>query len=130
MSRINPSRLEPYCILKVMPSTSNQCLPWPVLPCSYLHRKLTTLSTMAFCHSLTSFTLHLFLKSLFGNKISFDPPGSYGVGLWKNIWRGWSSFCSHTRFELGDGFKIRFWDDVWCGEMTLKEAFPVLYGIA
>jgi hypothetical protein len=36
--------------------------------------------------------------------------------------------CSHTRFELGDGFKIRFWDDVWCGELALKEAFLVLYG--
>jgi hypothetical protein len=39
-------------------------------------------------------------------------------------------FCSHIRFELGNGSKIRFWDDVWCGEMTIKEAFPVLYGIA
>jgi hypothetical protein len=39
-------------------------------------------------------------------------------------------FVSHTIFELGDESKIRFRDDVWCGEMTLKEAFPVLYGIA
>jgi hypothetical protein len=39
-------------------------------------------------------------------------------------------FCSHTTFELGDGSKIRFWDNVWCGEITLKEAFSVLYGIA
>jgi hypothetical protein len=31
---------------------------------------------------------------------------------------------------LGNGYRIRFWDDVWCGEMSLKEAFPVLYGIA
>jgi hypothetical protein len=33
------------------------------------------------------------------------------------------------RFELGDGSKIKFWDDVWCGEMTLKEDFLVLYDI-
>ena len=26
--------------------------------------------------------------------------------------------------------KIRFWDDVWCGEATLKEVFPSLYNIA
>jgi len=31
---------------------------------------------------------------------------------------------------LGDGSRIRFWDDVWCGEMPLKEAFPGLYDIA
>lgn len=61
---------------------------------------------------------------------SLDPHGSHGVGLWKYIRNGWSSFCSHTRFILGHVSRIRFWHDVWCGEMTLKEAFPVLYGIA
>jgi hypothetical protein len=45
------------------------------------------------------------------------------VGLWKNIRRGWCLFCNYTRFELGDGSKIRFWDDVWCGELALKVAF-------
>jgi len=39
-------------------------------------------------------------------------------------------FCGHTKFILGHGSRIRFWHDVWCGEMTLNEAFPVLYGIA
>jgi hypothetical protein len=61
---------------------------------------------------------------------SLDPSGSHKVGLWKNIRKGLSLFCSHTRFILGDGAMIRFWDDVWCGEMSLKEAFPILYGIA
>jgi hypothetical protein len=61
---------------------------------------------------------------------SLDPPRSHGVGLWKNIRKGLSLFCSRTRFILGHGSRIRFWHDVWCGEMTLKEAFPILYGIA
>jgi hypothetical protein len=51
-----------------------------------------------------------------GGWCSVDPPGPHGVGLLNNIRRGWSLFCSHARFELGDGFKIIFWDDVWCGE--------------
>jgi hypothetical protein len=29
-----------------------------------------------------------------------------------------------------DGSRIRFWDDVWYGELPLKEAFSVLYGFA
>jgi len=61
---------------------------------------------------------------------SLDPHGSHGVGLWKNIRKGWSLFNSHTRFILGNGSRIRFWDDVWCGEMPLKKAFPGLYDIA
>jgi hypothetical protein len=31
---------------------------------------------------------------------------------------------------VGDGSKISFWRDRWCGEITLKVAFPVLYGLA
>jgi hypothetical protein len=61
---------------------------------------------------------------------SLDPHGSHEVGLWKNIRKGWSLFSSLTRLILGNGFRIRFWDDVWCGEMSLKEAFPGLYDIA
>jgi hypothetical protein len=41
-----------------------------------------------------------------------------------------SFFSSHTRFDLGDGSKIRFWDNVWYGETSLKVAFPILYNIA
>jgi hypothetical protein len=52
------------------------------------------------------------------------------VGLWKNIRKGWSLFCSHTRFELGDESKIRFWNDVWCGKLPLKVAFLALYVVA
>jgi hypothetical protein len=67
---------------------------------------------------------------LLGLVSSLDPFGFRGVGLWKNIRKGWSLFRSHTRLILGNGSRIRFWDDVWCGEMPLKEAFPVLYDIA
>jgi hypothetical protein len=38
-------------------------------------------------------------------------------------------FCTHTRFELGDGSKVRLWHDIWCGDMV-TEAFPILSGIA
>ena len=35
-----------------------------------------------------------------------------------------------TRFDPRDGSKIRFWDDVWFGEISLKATFPILYNIA
>ena len=32
-------------------------------------------------------------------------------------------FCSHNKFEVEDGSKVRFWHDLWCGDMALKDAF-------
>jgi len=58
---------------------------------------------------------------------SLDSPGSHGVGLSKNIRKGWSLFHSHI---LGIGSRIQFWDYMWCGEIPLKKAFSVLYDIA
>jgi hypothetical protein len=59
--------------------------------------------------------------SAWGGCYCFDPPWSHGVRLWKNTRSGWSLFCIHTRFDLGDGFRIRFWDDVWCGKNEMIE---------
>lgn len=56
--------------------------------------------------------------------------GAYGVGLWKNFKKGWGEFSSHTKFEVGDGFRIKFWYDVWCGDQALKETFIVLFYLA
>jgi hypothetical protein len=39
---------------------------------------------------------------------SLDPLGSHGVGLWKFIRKGWSSFSRHTKLILGNGSRIRF----------------------
>jgi hypothetical protein len=68
--------------------------------------------------------------SSWGGWCSREPVGAYEVGFWKNIMRGWGKVSSHTRFEVGDGSNIRFWHDLWCEDMALKEAFPGLFGIA
>jgi hypothetical protein len=44
--------------------------------------------------------------------------------------KGWDKLSSFTSFEVGDGSKINLWHDQWCGETTLKVAFPVLYVLA
>ena len=76
--------------------------------------------------------LRFVLNSKFYNswgEWSNEPLGSKRVGLWKNIWRGWRMFSSHTRFEVGGGSEIRFWHDLWCGDKAFKEAFSDLYSI-
>ena len=30
---------------------------------------------------------------------------------------------------MGDDFKVRFLHDLWCGDMALKNAFPILFDI-
>ena len=55
------------------------------------------------------------------------PNGPYGVGLWKFIRGGWGKFL---KFEVGDGTRIHFWDDVQCCEKPLKDVFLNLYRIA
>jgi hypothetical protein len=55
---------------------------------------------------------------------------SHGVGLWKHIDQGWNFFANGIQFEVGMGLKVRFWQDIWCGEQLLKHAFPSLFSIA
>ena len=52
---------------------------------------------------------------------------AYGVSLWRFIKSGWLNFSKLLRYDIGDGTKVKFWKHVWCGDCTLKEAFPELY---
>jgi len=56
--------------------------------------------------------------------------GSFGIGVWKCIRRGRDVFVEHVRYEVGDGSKVLFWHDVWCGELPLKTLFSELFLIA
>jgi hypothetical protein len=68
--------------------------------------------------------------SMRGGWCSKEVGGSYGVGVWKCIRKGWAGFANHVRYEVGDGSKVLFWHDVWCGEQPLKNLFPELFTIA
>lgn len=65
-------------------------------------------------------------ESVWGRLCSNAVYGSYGMGVWQNIRRGWGDFSRFVRYGVGDELKIWFWHDVWCGDRTLKEAFPTL----
>jgi len=47
--------------------------------------------------------------SLWGGWCSREPVGAFGVGLWKNIRKGWEIFSGFTRFEVEDGVRTKFW---------------------
>jgi hypothetical protein len=47
--------------------------------------------------------------------------------VWKCIRRGWEGFAQHVRYDIGDGTKVLFWHDVWCGESLLKLVHLALF---
>jgi hypothetical protein len=50
--------------------------------------------------------------SMGGGWCSKEVGGSFVVGVWKCIWRGWNAFAAHVRYEVRDGSKVLFWHDV------------------
>ncbi|RVX20860.1 hypothetical protein CK203_002941 [Vitis vinifera] len=54
----------------------------------------------------------------------------YGVGLWKEISKEGSLLLNNVSFSVGDGKRVRFWKDIWCGSNSLCEAFPSLFALA
>ena len=56
--------------------------------------------------------------------------GPHGVSLWKSISRGWPYFVRHIQFEVGAGFTVRFWQDIWCGDTSLCMLYPRLFSLS
>ena len=54
----------------------------------------------------------------------------HGVSLWKHIRAGWDRFSHYVSFKVGDGSRIKFWHDSWCGDQPLRDKFPVLFRLA
>ena len=59
-----------------------------------------------------------------------DLRGGYGTSLWKEIRKEWPSFFQNAVFSLGDGRRINFWKDGWCGEKALCSRYPSLFNLA
>ena len=59
-----------------------------------------------------------------------DLRGSYGTSLWKEIRKEGLVFSQNVVFSLGDGRRINFWSDVWCGVEALCNRFPTLLNLA
>ena len=61
---------------------------------------------------------------------TWSPRGTYGVGLWKAISKETVKLKQDCFLELGDGCKINFWEDVCCGDSSLRKSFPDDYNLA
>lgn len=45
----------------------------------------------------------------------------HGFSLCKGIWAGWDKFFTFLSFSAGNGKRINFLHNVWCGDHSLKE---------
>lgn len=39
-------------------------------------------------------------------------------------------FGNFVRMKVGRGDRVRFWKDIWCGEVSLEAAFPSIFQLA
>uniref|UniRef100_A0A2N9FD38 SMP-LTD domain-containing protein n=1 Tax=Fagus sylvatica TaxID=28930 RepID=A0A2N9FD38_FAGSY len=62
-----------------------------------------------------------------GGWFSLKPRGTHGCGLWKGIMLGRDLFSQHIELIPGQGNRILFWHDSWCGMTPLKSLFPVMF---
>ena len=70
---------------------------------------------------------HSLLCTESSTKSTICPNGGFGVGLWKEIRKEWTQLIQNTYFDLGNGSRISFWNDAWCGEEALSLTFPNLF---
>ena len=50
--------------------------------------------------------------------------------MWKDVSKETRRLKQNCCFIFGDGNKIRFWEDSWCGEGPLCEPYPALFALA
>ncbi|RVW22717.1 hypothetical protein CK203_103828 [Vitis vinifera] len=64
-----------------------------------------------------------------GGWCSKDARNQYGVGVGRPSEKV-GEFSFSFRFIIGDGTRVKFWKDLWCGNQSLEEAFPILFNLS
>jgi hypothetical protein len=49
--------------------------------------------------------------------------------FWKGLMKVKVDFFNRGYFKVGDGTSVRFWEDVWLGNVPLSQQYPSLYNI-
>ena len=55
---------------------------------------------------------------------------AHSMGLWKGIRMDWELVGRQIYFCVGNGRRVRFWKDRWCGDSLLCESFPSLFALS
>ncbi|RVW30599.1 LINE-1 reverse transcriptase-like [Vitis vinifera] len=64
-----------------------------------------------------------------GGWSSRDVREAHGLGLWKGIRMDWELVSNRLVFIVGNGRRVRFWRDKWCGDSPLCSSFPSLFAL-
>jgi hypothetical protein len=59
-------------------------------------------------------------------QVEYMPGDSH---FWFGLMKVKSDFMRLGKFKIGDGSQVRFWEDVWHGNIAFKHFFPTLYEI-
>lgn len=52
---------------------------------------------------------------------------THGFSIWESIRAGWDRLLHYVYFDVGDGNRVWFWQDIWSGDHPLKVLFPDQY---
>lgn len=102
-------------------------------------RQLKSMNKALLCKWLWRFGIEMgslwrqVVATKFGNDDGWDfvmPNGLFGRSPWRAILQFALTFKEGIAYELGDGRRVKFWEDVWCGERALRYDFPNLWELA
>ena len=65
-----------------------------------------------------------------GGWCSGESKDNFGTGLWKEIRKDGKVILNNAKFVIGDGSRVGFWKDIWCGEEALCMTYPILFSLA
>uniref|UniRef100_A0A0V0H378 Putative ovule protein n=1 Tax=Solanum chacoense TaxID=4108 RepID=A0A0V0H378_SOLCH len=64
-----------------------------------------------------------------GNWITTEVSSPYGSSVWRSISDLWDLVLERSCCKVGNGRKVAFWKDRWCGQVSLSQRFPHLWNL-
>ena len=65
-----------------------------------------------------------------GGWYTWEGREGFSVGSWKEIRKEGYRLSNYIVFFVGNGRRIKFWLDSWCGDGALCNSFPSVFALA